>query len=691
MRARMFLVSSLAVVCLLALPAAGAAQCAPDGDLEFVCGPVNPEDLAAVPDSPWVIVSSMADDGHLYATDSRDHTSRLLFPVDDSAPRHDTALYGACPGPDTSGFRPHGLSLRTGDDNVHTLYVVRHGARESVEVFEIDARGAEPAATWVGCAVAPDGVGLNSVSALPDGGFVATNFQRSTGELWEWQPGADWMEVPGSATAGPNGIEASPDGRWLYIGGWGTQSLIRLSRGQTPVVVDSVDVGFHIDNVHWAPDGTLLAGRPRGKRTRLDLRLSRPGRVRRRHVAGGEDHPRQPREGRDRPLSLERSDHPRHGRHPGRRRDLGRRGRRRRAHRPLPGAVAPPGGTHHDHRPPEVHRLRPRDPRLLDRRRHRPPTWTVNRVTLDVLTDDDGRLYYLSEGSPAYFDAAPIEQAQLDAAALRASGETPPVTEEFVSAVETRDGRTETVYYQLVARSHWGWWSLLPAAVAVILCWLTREPVTSLAAGIVSGALLLGKYDITGEVMIPSLASTNSAGVLLLYLWLLGGLMGVWSRTGAAQGVRRVHDGKVRSRSEERQAGRLGARHRLLPGRDGQHRGGRHHRQADCRQGARQPRGAGLHHRLDRLADRVAARLQRLAGLRAGVHLRLRGRLPRYRGGPHRLLLPERAVLLLCHLRGPGHVPAEHREAGLPGQAAGDGHGARPHDRPARRRRGPIR
>ena len=164
-----------------------------------------------------------------------------------------------------------------------------------------------------------------------------------------------------------------------------------------------------------------------------------------------------------------------------------------------------------------------------------PPTWTVNRVTLDVLTDDAGRLYYLFEGSPAYFDAVPIEEAQLDAERLRASGESPSVTEEFVSAVETRDGRTETVYYRLEARAHWGWWSLLPAAVAVMLCWLTREPVTSLAAGVVSGALLLGKYDITGEVMIPSLASTNSAGVLLLYLWLLGGLMGVWSRTGAAQ------------------------------------------------------------------------------------------------------------------------------------------------------------
>ena len=253
MSARMFLVSSAAAACLLALPAAGAAQCEPDGDLEFVCGPVNPEDLAAVPDSPWVIVSSMADDGHLYATDTRDRTSRQVYPIESSAPRHDAALYGACPGPDTSGFRPHGLGLRPGDDGVHTLYVVRHGARESVEVFEIDARGEAPAATWVGCAVAPDGVGLNSVSALPDGGFVATNFQRSTGELWEWQPDSGWTEVPGSATAGPNGIEASPDGRWLYIGGWGTQSLIRLSRGQTPVVVDSVD------NVHWAPDGTLLA------------------------------------------------------------------------------------------------------------------------------------------------------------------------------------------------------------------------------------------------------------------------------------------------------------------------------------------------------------------------------------------------------------------------------------------------
>ena len=130
---------------------------------------------------------------------------------------------------------------------------------ESSGFFEVDTGGTSPTLTWVGCVVAPESVGLNSVVALPDGGFAVTNFQLTAGELWEWQPDAGWATVPGSETNGPNGLVVSPDGRWFYIGGWGTQSLIRLSRGQTPVQKDAVDVGFHIDNVRWAPDGSLLA------------------------------------------------------------------------------------------------------------------------------------------------------------------------------------------------------------------------------------------------------------------------------------------------------------------------------------------------------------------------------------------------------------------------------------------------
>ena len=163
------------------------------------------------------------------------------------------------------------------------------------------------------------------------------------------------------------------------------------------------------------------------------------------------------------------------------------------------------------------------------------PTWTVTQTTLDAHTDSDGRLYYIARDEPSYFEPVPLERAELNPARLDGSNDAPSVTEEFVSAVEMRDGQATTVYYHLSAQYHWGSWSLLPAVVAVLLCWVTREPVTALLGGIVSGALVLGQYDLTGQVLIPTLATTNAAGILVLYLWLLGGLMGVWSRTGAAQ------------------------------------------------------------------------------------------------------------------------------------------------------------
>jgi len=60
-----------------------------------------------------------------------------------------------------------------------TQYGVRVMAeenREWIEVFEFDARGKAPTLTWIGCAIAPDPIGLNSVVGLPDGGFITTNF-----------------------------------------------------------------------------------------------------------------------------------------------------------------------------------------------------------------------------------------------------------------------------------------------------------------------------------------------------------------------------------------------------------------------------------------------------------------------------------------------------------------------------------
>ena len=268
MKRGMFLVSFTVAASLLWYGSPAAAQCEPDGAVQFVCGPVSPEDLIPIPQSPWVIVSSMEDDGYLSATDSRDYSSTVLFPKETSSPRHDSVTYGSCPGMVTDQFRPHGINLRQGDDAIHTLYVVRHGARESIEVFEVDASGVTPTLTWIGCAVAPDALGLNAVVPLPDGGFAATS--PRTGDVWEWHVGMGWTKVPGSEDIGPNGLEISPDGKWFYVAGYGSQSVIRLSRDQTPVRKETVEIGFNIDNVHWATDGSLLAaGHSTPTRTRV--------------------------------------------------------------------------------------------------------------------------------------------------------------------------------------------------------------------------------------------------------------------------------------------------------------------------------------------------------------------------------------------------------------------------------------
>lgn len=238
---------------------AASADCDSGGDTQFICGPVSPEDLLPIAGTPWVFVSSMEDEGYISVAHSQNYNTAVVFPSAEATIQLDSETYPDCPSPLSSQFRPHGLSLRLGSNGSHTLYVVAHGERESVEVFEVDATAALPKLTWVGCVVAPAGIGLNSVTALPDGGFVATNFNIAAGNLWEWQTANGWTEVPGSQMPGPNGLVVSEDSLWFYIGGWAEKSVVRLSRGQTPVVRESVEVGFHVDNVRWTADGSLLA------------------------------------------------------------------------------------------------------------------------------------------------------------------------------------------------------------------------------------------------------------------------------------------------------------------------------------------------------------------------------------------------------------------------------------------------
>jgi hypothetical protein len=133
-----------------------AQACDPDGTVRFVCGTTNPEDLYQVPDTPWVIASGRYSDseGPIYAVNIRDHGAWKIFPAGALPPQHDRVTYRDCPGPNKV-FQPHGLTLRPGRGNVHTLYVVGHGAREAIEVFELRTGGTLPTLKWIGIARFP--------------------------------------------------------------------------------------------------------------------------------------------------------------------------------------------------------------------------------------------------------------------------------------------------------------------------------------------------------------------------------------------------------------------------------------------------------------------------------------------------------------------------------------------------------
>jgi hypothetical protein len=260
-------------------PAAADEPCDPVGNLGFVCGPLNSEDLVQVPGTAWIIASGMDGGaagmrGSLHLVDSVDKSWSTLFPGGNPQVRWDKATYGDCPSPpDLAKFSAHGLNLRPGPNGTGTLYVVNHGGRESIELFALDAKGAEPTVVWVGCAVMPAHTWPNSVAPLPDGGMVVTDMfdpgdakvseklaaGTNTGAVYEWHPQKGFTLVPGSQMSGNNGIEVSRDGKWIYVAAWGSKAVVRLARGGGAAGKrDTLPAGFLVDNLRWAPDGQLI-------------------------------------------------------------------------------------------------------------------------------------------------------------------------------------------------------------------------------------------------------------------------------------------------------------------------------------------------------------------------------------------------------------------------------------------------
>lgn len=268
-------ISSIALLLLVCAAVADAQNqdCADAQGYRFVCGPENAEDLVLVPGTRWIIASGMAPGAGIYLINSDDRSWDRLYPGNAPLARQNMRIYGACPGsPDPNNLTTHGLNLRPGRNGHSTLYAVGHGAREAIEVFDVDAAGARPELTWIGCVAMPDGLDANSVASFSDGSLVATVLNlpgntfadliagKPTGAVYEWSPGDDGFElVRGTELPGDNGIEVSADDREIYVVSSGLRTVVAFSHSNPASELGSTTrLSFIPDNVHMGPDGRLI-------------------------------------------------------------------------------------------------------------------------------------------------------------------------------------------------------------------------------------------------------------------------------------------------------------------------------------------------------------------------------------------------------------------------------------------------
>ena len=243
-------------------------SCEPSGDVAFVCGVTNPEDLVLVPGTGWIVSSGMADGAGFYLVDAKTGSASLL----PFAAEPDPAFAGCTTPPTPQSLNTHGLNLRASGPGRAKLYVVGHGAREAIEVFDVDATAPRPTLTWRGCVPMPDGLAANSVASFADGSLVATVLfmpgktfldsvtRKPTGAVFEWSPGdAGFTLVEGTELPANNGIEVSADGREIYVASSGLQTIVAFSRSNPARQLRTTrPLPFTPDNVHLGADGRLL-------------------------------------------------------------------------------------------------------------------------------------------------------------------------------------------------------------------------------------------------------------------------------------------------------------------------------------------------------------------------------------------------------------------------------------------------
>jgi hypothetical protein len=260
---------------LSASDAAPPQTCKPDKELSYICGMERPEDIIQIPGTNWLIASGYAAGSGLKLVDTGRRIARSWYPPSRRADFAPT--YPDCSeAPSASVFNAHGISLRRIAPRRYRLYVVNHGGRESIEVFEfsVGTAAAVPTLEWHGCLPLPAGLVGNAVASFGDGPVLTTvltrpgttiaNFMhgRPTGGVYQWRPGdKSFGLLPGTELPGNNGLETSPDQRHFYVVAFGWHSVVEFDRWRSSKPTRRfVAPDFMPDNVRWFQNGLIAAG-----------------------------------------------------------------------------------------------------------------------------------------------------------------------------------------------------------------------------------------------------------------------------------------------------------------------------------------------------------------------------------------------------------------------------------------------
>ena len=253
-------------------------QCEASAPLSFVCGAGQPEDLARLPDTPWILVSGFSPGSGLKLLNIRTKQLQRWNGQRASEWAFDREAYPQCPGrPDRHderpGHQPRARAWRSLSTAGQQSW--REGSHRSVRDTARPAGRIGHAGRSVGRMPAPAaGLAANSVSSFPTArcwqrysrfpGARWPTTWRGVTAVWCWsglrarRPSVKCRE-PGCRA--DDGIEADPDNRHFYVVAFGRHAIVGFERGRRARrLFEAVAPGFMPDNIHWDGKRLLAAG-----------------------------------------------------------------------------------------------------------------------------------------------------------------------------------------------------------------------------------------------------------------------------------------------------------------------------------------------------------------------------------------------------------------------------------------------